>query len=1128
MQDSCSRLIIINIKRLERGLNTLSEEEAGAEVTPATEEVEGAASTLCWFLRMPVTSYFTASGSRNRKRFSSASAACFLQAIVATAYILLSISTKVSAAACSNSGGLAINDAACTCGDVECTVDTGLLCEATTSSCTPIQNCTITNGSSANTLACHCGSETCNVLTGFICYSTRGGGSCRKTGLGAFGYLRTNVGLCSSRSGRKLIGDKRSCEAAALSMGFGEKMAITTSGPQGCRVITGLKNQLEYNPNPSSRLCSHAPSYGGYCICIAASNCVETDATTSNAAPCVCGLIGCTISSGLYCELSTSTCSRGNTCLNADGAIINSIACACGETACSAFNGMYCYAEASQCSHTAFENLCLIRNGSAVNSGECQCGLELCTEATGLVCYSEVGSGSCRKRNFGQFGYPRPGSGSGWCNSVSGRKWILDQASCDIAAASMGLIDVTTTIGGSTGYPRGCFMSTGNNLMIGYLNSDQLCSNVHSLYCICMSAPDCANTDGTAVNNAPCLCGQAGCANADTGLLCNATTSTCTPVQNCTVTNGLMANPVPCYCGSETCDALTGLICYTSITTQTWDSEYPYSAQALTSTNQGSCRTFSPGSFGYPRRKSGMCTDNNGMGLIADKTSCEAAAASMGLSDTSAEELTWVRHRPKGCFYLDSKLYFKTNNAYNTYNGRLKGRSGTCKNTDFCLCAISPNCVHTDGKTTNEVQCICGKTECSTSTGFYCYSINVYDNEKYYLTKIDSSRCSPVPIPVCTNINGASINTGPCSCGAVTCDATTGLFCYANGNTCGTIKMCVWSAEVQGNFVVPKEGCKLGKPIVLSTNPGNILSVHGGPSLPVVRSSYFDGADLSLRPRRHFVVYRHNELHLSSLTLSGGRVGLEYGNSELYSGSIDLQAGILYLTNVTITGCGKGVTCASECALLINGGRAYIVGSTFVSNRYGSGAMYMYNNGRVHIEKSNFTLNSGVIQIGNGLMTLAGGENIFSQNIVNIRYRYSNADYWYGTNFTTCPPSTFAPITFPPVVGTSGFVFLHNENFKGCPYTCPPGTHAPGYKMRQSSKWCSKCPAGYYNPDPHLHPTCLFCPGSKSTPSTGATSINDCTGVFFFCFDFCYNLCASCCFVTVFLHFVCFLISFLH
>ena len=69
---------------------------------------------------------------------------------------------------------------------------------------TPIQNCTITNGSSANTLACHCGSETCNVLTGFICYSTRGGGSCRKTGLGAFGYLRTNVGLCSSRSGRKL------------------------------------------------------------------------------------------------------------------------------------------------------------------------------------------------------------------------------------------------------------------------------------------------------------------------------------------------------------------------------------------------------------------------------------------------------------------------------------------------------------------------------------------------------------------------------------------------------------------------------------------------------------------------------------------------------------------------------------------------------------------------------------------------------------------------------------------------------------------------------------------------------------------------------------------------------------
>ena len=160
----------------------------------------------------------------------------------------------------------------------------------------------------------------------------------------------------------------------------------------------------------------------------------------------------------------------------------------------------------------------------------------------------------------------------------------------------------------------------------------------------------------------------------------------------------------------------------------------------------------------------------------------------------------------------------------------------------------------------------------------------------------------------------------------------------------------------------------------------------------------------------------------------------------------------------------------------------------------------MYNNGQVLIEKSNFTRNSGVIQIGNGLMTLVGGDNIFSQNIVNIRYRYSNADYWYGTNFTTCPPSTFAPITFPPVVGSSGFNFLYNENFKGCPYTCPPGTHAPGFKMRQennATKWCYACPAGYYNPDPKLYPTCLFCPGSKSTPFPGAINITECTGMLF-------------------------------
>ena len=101
------------------------------------------------------------------------------------------------------------------------------LCLATTMSTVCGVACPVTDGSKANDAACTCGNEECTALTGLICYSTTGGGSCRMNDVGAYGYPRPS-GKCPAVSGRKSIPDKASCEVAATSLGL---MDTTASPP---------------------------------------------------------------------------------------------------------------------------------------------------------------------------------------------------------------------------------------------------------------------------------------------------------------------------------------------------------------------------------------------------------------------------------------------------------------------------------------------------------------------------------------------------------------------------------------------------------------------------------------------------------------------------------------------------------------------------------------------------------------------------------------------------------------------------------------------------------------------------------------------------------------------------------
>ena len=85
--------------------------------------------------------------------------------------------------------------------------------------------CDFTDGTSANAGDCTCGNTICTGATGLICYNQLSGGSCRTSHLGKFGYPTVTSSRCNGVSGREVIVDQKTCEAAARRMGLNDTTA---------------------------------------------------------------------------------------------------------------------------------------------------------------------------------------------------------------------------------------------------------------------------------------------------------------------------------------------------------------------------------------------------------------------------------------------------------------------------------------------------------------------------------------------------------------------------------------------------------------------------------------------------------------------------------------------------------------------------------------------------------------------------------------------------------------------------------------------------------------------------------------------------------------------------------------
>ena len=194
--------------------------------------------------------------------------------------------------------------------------------------------------------------------------------------------------------------------------------------------------------------------------------------------------------------------------------------------------------------------------------------------------------------------------------------------------------------------------------------------------------------------------------------------------------------------------------------------------------------------FSYSQVKSGRCGSESGKVDITDKAMCEHVAGNLGLSDTTAQEVSWSS-APPGCSW----------NSYgDLYYNKDSSSTESCSSFRSCLCLSAPECTRINGNELNTAGCICGTKACS-NTGSYCTKSN--------------STCT---LPSCSVTDGLTANNVDCQCGSNECTKiTTGLFCDAASSTCSGIERAedcgssTSSLESMTNCISINQRCKCTK-----------------------------------------------------------------------------------------------------------------------------------------------------------------------------------------------------------------------------------------------------------------------------------------------------------------------------
>ena len=496
---------------------------------------------------------------------------------------------------CGNTDGTANNTANCACGTNDCT-GSALFCDAAKNQCRGVPYCTNTNGTVTNDNNCACGTNDCDAGTGLFCDTGNNDRCSPVTTCGNTDGTAANDNNCACGT--------TDCDAANTGL-------FCFADENRCR-FANCGNQDGTAANDNNCACGDVDCTDTALFCDAVENqcddvpyCVITNGTAANPGNCACGVVDCWSGNGLFCEASqnlcvpyanprkvypvitSGTCSShgftlpsngfvceapagargwyisgtpdysssygvhhpsgcfrlgselkfntdlgesfecsssqpcmcaeftGPACEHGDSLTENDVTCVCGTSGtCTSVTGMYCDAATSQCAKRPSYPTCTNTDGIAANDNNCACGNTDCdASTTGLFCF--------------------------WGYGLDNR--------CDFAPC--------TNTDGTANNTANC--ACGNTDCTG---SALFCDAANS-QCADRVIPVCDNQDGTAPNDNNCACGTTDC-DADTGLVCDATNSQCSPGQ-CTIIDGTATVGTKCACGTNDCEA--GEFCTSSL-----------------------------------------------------------------------------------------------------------------------------------------------------------------------------------------------------------------------------------------------------------------------------------------------------------------------------------------------------------------------------------------------------------------------------------------------------------------------------------------------------------------------------------------------------------------------------------
>ena len=892
---------------------------------------------------------------------------------------------------------------------------------------------------------------------------------------GQVSYLQVNSETCGSVSGRAIIPDTAMCDLAAANLGLSgtaaHEMSESTLYPTGCFSDFSKTNSY-YNTNAvTTGVCSSSRP----CLCLIAPDCANTDGTALNDATCICGSVGCSTSTGLYCYESVNQCSLGpyyfsevtsEMCSSVTGRVTIPDKAMCevaaksggwSDKAAANWNegkitppGCYlqsetilrfnkntastvsCSSQKSCLCLTALE--CPNTNGNTLNDVACICGTAGCSASTGLRCTESV--------NTCHTGPP--------CTQTDGV--LANNAACLCGVSS-------------------CSANTGLHCTLS--------ANT------CHTNPPCTQTDGVTANNAPCQCGSSSCSTSK-GLYCYESINTCHTGPPCTQTDGVLANNAACQCSSASCSEETGLYCRKSA-------------------NQ--CNL---GSYYFSKVESEQCDSVNGRVFIPDLAMCGEAATSVSRGSELTAQIVSNDDRPTGC-YLHSDL------AIPRFNKNTASHA-SCSPAYSCLCLTAPDCSITDGTSPNDVTCICGSVGCSTgtdrSTGLYCNAA---------INLCSTSQISSCKSHLNQKIDDNTFSEISCACGdsssSTICTESTGLFC----NTATTPPSCSYINEhcIQDGKTKNLRSCHCG-PInsgmdCIESESSNMYCAFGTCSTDPVAVSLTLNAYMLLEVARSGAFSDDDNYYCREEGITALHSITECNEAAVYLNLEDESAmrttSATDLDWTTLPGCSVCTDTGSICDVGLNynvnnemyAGEDYVLGGGG-QNQQGICVERFTNIEQIcsKVDGTNATTNHCICgaSTSSSIACTADGVTPRPNCFILSANKY--------TCRAPCPAGSFRSTKFLnpdcETCTTPGYYCPQGSTTSPTQFPCQPGEYSDGigaaackhcpvgkFNLKQAMTVCLACPAGQFQ-DVGKSTACKPCvPGTFQNKTKGAATCRECT-----------------------------------